>query len=65
MNSASLYKLNLWKERLEAKKAGKPLDPEATIYESSAHTYEQMPGEVKLIFDALSDVLEALTAEER
>ena len=61
MNGASLYKLNLWKERLEAKKVGKNLDPEAAIYESAAHTYAQMPGEVKLLFDALSDVIEALT----
>jgi len=37
------------------------LDPDATIYENPAHSYSQMSGEVKLIFDALSDVIEALT----
>ncbi len=36
------------------------MDPDATLY-AGGHTYDQMPSEVKLIFDALSDVIEALT----
>jgi hypothetical protein len=60
MSSDELKKLALWKLRLQAKKDNKPMDPDATLY-AGGHTYDQMPSEVKLIFDALSDVIEALT----
>ncbi len=59
MNSANLAALILWKERLRAKKANENYT-QADMYEP-AKTYGQMPGEVKLLFDALSDVIEALT----
>jgi hypothetical protein len=60
MNSDELKKLTLWKLRLQAKKANKPMDLDAALY-SGGHTYDQMPSEVKLIFDALLDVIEAVT----
>ena len=60
MNSDDLKNLNVWKLRLQAKKANTPMDSGAVRYENG-HTYDQMPTEVKLILDALSDVVEALT----
>jgi|HubBroStandDraft_6_1064221.scaffolds.fasta_scaffold621053_1 hypothetical protein len=59
MNSDDLKKLHLWKLRLQAKKANKPLDSDAVQYEGG-RAYPDMSPEVKLIFDALSEVLEAL-----
>jgi hypothetical protein len=60
MDSDDLKTLTLWKLRLQNKKANKPLDPEASQY-AGGQTYDQMPGGVKLIFDALLAVTEALT----
>jgi hypothetical protein len=57
MNSDDLKKLNTWKLRLQKKKDDKPLDPP---YEGG-RAYADMSPEIKLIFDALSDVIEALT----
>ena len=57
LNSESLDTLNCWKEKLKAKKANRPLDPPY----DNGHSYDQMPSEVRLIFDALLDVTEALT----
>lgn len=61
MNNDDLKRLTLWKLRLQAKKANKPMDSDAAQYEGG-HTYDQMPSEVKLLCDALLDVIEALTS---
>lgn len=60
MNSDDLKNLTLWKLRLQAKKANKPLDLDAAQYEGG-RAYADMSPEIKLIFDALSEVVEALT----
>lgn len=60
MNSDDLKELTLWKLRLQAKKDNRPLDPTAAQYEGG-RTYADMSPEMKFIFDALSDVIDALT----
>jgi hypothetical protein len=61
LNSDNLNILNIWKDNLKAKKAGENLKPPY----DNVRAYEAMPGEVKLLFDALSDVIDALTEEEK
>jgi len=62
MNSDDLKKLTEWKRRLQNKRDGIPMvEPDESKYDAPARNYDQMPGEVKLLFDALSDVIEAVT----
>jgi hypothetical protein len=64
LNRDSLFKLTLWKMRLEYKKAGKNLDPDAAAYEGGVG-YDSLSGATRLAYDALSDVIEALTKDEK
>lgn len=57
MNSDSLNKLNTWKHDLKAHKAGETLKEPY----DGVRPYLEMSEMDKLLFDALSDVLEALT----
>ena len=57
MNSENRNKLEIWKHELKELKSGIPLQsPNADV-----RLYTQMPRDVQLLFDALSDVIEALT----
>ena len=57
MNSDDLEILNYWKGILTEKKAARPLKPP---YEGGK-LYTDLSPEVKIIFDALADVVEVLT----
>lgn len=61
MNCDRLNKLNAWKRDLKAHKAGEKLkDPYDGV-----RPYQEMAEMDKLLFDVLSDVLEALTDSPR
>jgi hypothetical protein len=57
VNSDGLNSLNHWKGILKAKRDGLNLEPPY----DGVPTYASMRPEVRLVFDALSDVIEALT----
>jgi hypothetical protein len=64
MHRDSLRKLTLWRNRLDDKKAGKNLDPDAAAYEGGVG-YDSLSGATRLAYDALSDMIEALTEDEK
>lgn len=59
MNRDSLNKLNAWKHDLKVHKAGEKLN---RPYDG-VRAYQEMSGMDQLLFDVLSDILEALTEE--
>ena len=61
LNSDRLKKLNAWKRDLKAHKAGEKLKEPY----DGVRAYHEMSEMDKLLFDVLSDVLEALTESPR
>ena len=61
MNSKHLDKLDAWKRDLNAHKAGEQLKEPY----DGVRPYREMSEMDKLLFDVLSDVLEALTESQR
>ena len=61
LKNDSLNKLNAWKHDLKAHKAGEMLN---RPYDG-VRAYHEMSEKDKLVFDVLSDVLEALTEEKK
>jgi len=60
LNRDSLNKLNAWKHDLKAHKAGQML---SRPYDG-VRAYQEMPGMDQLLYDVISDVLEALTEKK-
>ena len=61
LSSSGLAKLSVWKQSLRNKKAGLPLDPPY----DTVRPYEAWSPEGRLVYDALLNVLEALTEEKK
>lgn len=53
--------LDVWKHDLQEVKAGRPLKPPY----DTVREYTSWPPEVRLVFDALLSVVEALTGEKK